>query len=402
MSDIWTKPFDEIGKPDVDVLVTNAEPEGRRLEYKESLPGGSDAEKREFDADVSSFANASGGTILYGIVEQRSPSGAATGVPAVARGLANLNPDQELQRLEGIAIGGISPRIPGLRLKAVAGFPDGPVIVVRVPRSWRAPHMVSYQHSSRFYSRTSSGKYQLDVDEIRNAFRASESVSVQVRRLRDDRLARIEDGETPVPLSRNGMLLAMHCVPVSALDGQSQVDIRDVEARWRSLVPFGGPAPSYRINFDGLITHDASHKPARTYAQIDRTGVIEAVADTAGVVAGDKIFGHYVESAVIEEVPHALALYRHLNIDAPVVVTVTAMNVNGLFVALRDEMQHFMHGRSQAIDRPVLRLPEVLFDDLDADPAAVLRPSFDTLWQAAGWGASPSYDQNGRWTPPPK
>ena len=39
-------------------------------------------------------------------------------------------------------------------------------IIVRVPNSLNRPHMVVFKQWSRFYSRNSAGKYQLDVHEL--------------------------------------------------------------------------------------------------------------------------------------------------------------------------------------------------------------------------------------------
>ena len=49
------------------LIVRGLKAEGRTLDYKRTLPGSTDEEKREFLADVSSFANAAGGDIVYGI-----------------------------------------------------------------------------------------------------------------------------------------------------------------------------------------------------------------------------------------------------------------------------------------------------------------------------------------------
>lgn len=65
-----SKSFDQIEKSDISALITNEVRENRMLDYKEKLPGSSDSEKTEFLADVSSFANAAGGYILYGVREK--------------------------------------------------------------------------------------------------------------------------------------------------------------------------------------------------------------------------------------------------------------------------------------------------------------------------------------------
>src|SRR5208282_6134552 len=99
--------FDAITKADIDSLVVNAVAERRTIEYKQQLPGNGDEEKREFLADVSSFANAAGGDIIYGITEQRDEKDTPTGIPEKAEGLANVNADAEKLHLEEIIRSGI-------------------------------------------------------------------------------------------------------------------------------------------------------------------------------------------------------------------------------------------------------------------------------------------------------
>jgi len=73
------KQIDAISKSDIDELIANSDNESKTLEHKQELPGNSDKDKKEFLADVSSFANASGGDILYGVVAQVDEDGKKTG-----------------------------------------------------------------------------------------------------------------------------------------------------------------------------------------------------------------------------------------------------------------------------------------------------------------------------------
>ena len=60
------KPLASIAESDLEELIEHGIPEGKTVEHKRVLPGNADACKREFLADVSSFANAAGGHIIYG------------------------------------------------------------------------------------------------------------------------------------------------------------------------------------------------------------------------------------------------------------------------------------------------------------------------------------------------
>lgn len=78
--------------------------------------------------------------------------------------------------------------------------------------------MVTFGGTSRFYSRHSTGKYQLDVQEIGQAFAEQRSLGEQLRNWRADRIARALSDEGPMLLHSPSRLLA-HFVPASALGG---------------------------------------------------------------------------------------------------------------------------------------------------------------------------------------
>ena len=65
-----------VSKADIEHLIANQVVESKQLEYKRELPARSDGAKKEFLADVSSFANASGGDIIFGL-QAESDDGAS-------------------------------------------------------------------------------------------------------------------------------------------------------------------------------------------------------------------------------------------------------------------------------------------------------------------------------------
>jgi predicted HTH transcriptional regulator len=163
--------FDDIGSAEVLRLVEGKTSERKTLEYKEKLNIGTGDEKAEFLADISSFANVSGGDIIFGISDERDEAGRATGVPGAIVPLTIPNPETERGRISQLIESGIQPRLPGVQVQVVAIPEQGSVIVVRVPKSWIGPHMVSYANRTRFFSRNKIvGKMQLDVQQIGAAF----------------------------------------------------------------------------------------------------------------------------------------------------------------------------------------------------------------------------------------
>ena len=137
---IRDKPFDTLRESDLQILVDNQVAERRSIEYKERLPGNSDSEKKEFLADISSFANGIGGNIIFGIKEN-------SGLPIEVVGLEEGNSDAEILRLESIIRDGIQPRIPGLQTQSIPVKSTRSAIIMRIPRSWVLPHMLVFKLS---------------------------------------------------------------------------------------------------------------------------------------------------------------------------------------------------------------------------------------------------------------
>src|SRR4051812_9816459 len=104
-------PLDQLAKEHLQGLVEGTVAEGRELEFKASV-GRDDAAKREFLADVSSFANAVGGDLLVGVAEE-------DGVAAALPGMTRSSVDGEILRLENILRDGVDPRIPGVQMRAI-------------------------------------------------------------------------------------------------------------------------------------------------------------------------------------------------------------------------------------------------------------------------------------------
>jgi len=63
------KHIDKIEFNDLEQLQSNVVLEGKTIEYKKLLPTNSDADRKEFLTDISSFSNASGGDLIFGISE---------------------------------------------------------------------------------------------------------------------------------------------------------------------------------------------------------------------------------------------------------------------------------------------------------------------------------------------
>ena len=388
----------DITKPDIDALIENEVGESRTLEYKQTLPGSSESEKKEFLADISSFANSTGGDIIYGIAEKKDSEGKNTGTPA-ALGIKGLNEDQEVRRLENMIRDGIAPRLAGVAMREVAGFAEGPCLVVRIPNSYAKPHIVT-RGESRFYCRTSKGKYPLDVGEIRAAFAQSEELPRRIREFRMDRIARIAAGDTPMPM-KDIPKLVFHVVPLASLDPSFRLDMRQIVKYSDSCLPMRTVNRTGEYNFDGrLIKSDwASDKFRGGYVQIFRNAAIEVVDGTmmdAGLHSSSCLPSQGYEEETIKAFRGCLDFYQNTGIAAPFATMLTFQGVKGIKMAVNERVITYYSARSE-FDRDIVALPEIILNEVPENVEQGLRPLFDMAWQATGWPESQNYDENGRW-----
>lgn len=261
----------EISADDIRGLLVAGVPEGKEVDYKQNLPASDNEGKKEFLADVSSFANTTGGYLIFGIKEENL-------IPVDICGLPNLNPDIDILRFENMIRDGIDPRIPGVAMRAVQIDGSKYVLLIHVPRSFLQPHVVRFQNHWRFYARNSAGKYPLDVDEVRSAFLLSESIAEQIRRYRSDRLGKIVSGETPVRMPQTPKFI-IHVAPAGAFSSGARINLSPVTEKWGDwLLPVRFGSASSRYNIDGFLSWavtGTSESPS--YIQLFTNGCIEAV-----------------------------------------------------------------------------------------------------------------------------
>jgi len=393
---VLDKPLESITETDLEGLLDNGVAEGKTIEYKRSLPGNTHDDKKEFLADVSSFANAVGGYLVFGIREE-------SGVPVEICGLQDIDSDAEVLRLENMIRDNIEPRIPGVSMRPVPLQASGMVIVIRVPRSWAQPHVVSFRKHWRFYSRNSAGKYPLDVSELRAAVLLSETIADRMRLFRSERLGKIIAGETPVALGESAKIV-LHIVPMSVFDPVTKYDVSLLAQNSNWPAPIRARAFDHRYNFDGLLTYTPASGRAPTngsgsYLQIFRDGSIEAVEATLlsrGQDGRATIPSVAYEGELRQALPRFLASQKQLGVEPPLLIMLSLLGVYGYVMAVSREQ--FLWDQQYPIDRNDLIIPETMIEDFNCILDEVMRPAFDAVWNATGWPQSMNYDKNGKWT----
>lgn len=377
---------------DIEQLIADSAREGPYMDFKRDLPSAwNDSAKHEFLADVTAFANAGGGDLIFGVDEDGDAQAAAITPQAVT------NADQEVRRLQDILLNLVEPRLPGVQIHAVqvnASGKDGHVIIVRVPKSWCGPHRV--KTNQHFFVRDGLRKRQLDVPEIGNLFLRSENQAQRVRDFRTERLGTLVSGDTPHRLV-DGPLLVMHLLPTQAVQGLVQID-PVVYAERRTLPVIGGSAGRARLNLDGaLVVRNPTDKgETHGYSQFFRNGFFESTFVLTGRV-DEQGFALLPSSGIEDYLIELLGRFRkeleHLGINCDCAVMLSLLRANEVRLGVRD--QWGLEEHQTRFDRKTLILPDVLARfDLTAEQA--LKPVFDLLWQAAGFKGSLNYSAAGQ------
>lgn len=392
---IHGKPFSELDETDLQLLIDDQVAEGKSVEYKSSLPGNSDRDKKEFLADVSSFSNSAGGYLFYGITEEN-------GLPQELKGLGDIDPDSKILRLDNLLRDAIAPRIPGLNIRSIAIENKGPVIAIHQPKSWVSPHMVTFAGGSKFFSRNSAGKYQLDVFELQLAFDATNVEGERLRNFRIDRIGRIIAGETPIPIGEQAKII-IHLIPVSAFDTGVKYDLRGLQLfpNPENLAPICARYGSnLRFNFDGILTFEKYNhsETAVSYLQVFRNGIIES--SCASLFDHDRepplIPSSVFEAEIVKSLGKYFRIQNTLEIEPPYFLLISLVGVKGYNLPTGSHGSgHF----NNLIDKDDLLVPEILVEDSSLPPETILKPAFDAVWNAAGQPQSPFYDNEGNWKP---
>jgi hypothetical protein len=381
---VIAKQFHDIAEVDIQSLVQNQVAESKTIEYKRALPAGTDSDKKEFLADVSSFANTSGGDLLYGVEESR-------GIPTAVVGLHVADLDLEKRRLDQIVAQGIEPRI-RYNICAVQ-CSSGPVLVVRIPRSWHAPHRVVLQGHDKFYARNSTGKYPLDVYELRDAFKREAGIAERLRAFRVDRIIEVSNKRTPVPFV-DGPCILLHVLPFESLGDAALFDpILFYREPWR--VPLlGGTHHNVRTNFDGVVIHNG--RPATTYTQVFRSGMLETANSRllSHEYEGKRVVAHTsFEKGVLNYLPSIFAILNKMGVPPPVAVALTLLSVEGLELWI----DQWNSAPGFPISQNNLILPEQIVDDFSCPPGVILKPIFDQIWNTCGFEGTCNLNDEGQW-----
>ena len=134
----------------------------------------------------------------------------------------------------------------------------------------------------------------------------------------------------------------------------------------------------------------------QAYVQLFRNGIIEVVDPRfIDIIDGKNpiIPSIDFEVSILEALKNYISVQEHLNVDLPIVIMLTLLNVRGVIM----DANIGVNASRNPIDREVLLLPEIIVEEFGERPATIMRPIFDSVWNAAGWSRSMNYNESGEW-----
>ncbi|MCL4424163.1 MAG: ATP-binding protein [Firmicutes bacterium] len=158
------KSISEITDEEIDSLVRDHISERKHLEFKATINYRDDDQKLELLRDIVSFANGGGGYFIVGIRDdgngraQSYASGLITDVERIKKAIVELSHAHISEPIEGLEV-------------VTRTVNNNPLVIVRIPASARAPHMVTFNYRTDFYTRYVDGKKVMRLSEIKEAFK---------------------------------------------------------------------------------------------------------------------------------------------------------------------------------------------------------------------------------------
>lgn len=365
---------------DLNSLIENQISESKEIDYKEQLILTSPTDKIKFLQNLTSFSNAIGGSLIYGIKEK-------DGNPLEITGIEINNNDNLKLQIDNIIQDLTSPRVTNYNLNFIPISETKQVLVIDIHKSWNSPHAVKINKGFIFYSRHSAGKAPLDIFEIRNLFLESSTQIENAKSFRIKRITEIISDQTPVLLNTTlPSKLVVHVIPLNAFNPSSNYDLTLIKD-YTMISPLLEKSFTNTLNFEGLLlssTYWNDDKTAGNYMQLYRNGIIEAL-DLYTVnffeLEKPKMSLSLIEEEIKQFIKRVFNTYQLLNVSLPVVIGITFLNVIGKSLSVGSSRPWY---QSKQLTKDNYTIPEILIESLEDPWESKFNDAMLPMWHAFG------------------
>ena len=373
--------FSEIIENDIQDLIDNKISEQKTLEYKRQLPDkNKEDEKIKILQCITSFANTDGGVIVFGLsANKEDDSIEVHGIDTPT--------DSDFLYLQNIIKDRIAPRMnpPDFKDLLINGKK---IYLMKIYSSYTKPHFVNSNFI--FYGRNSSGKYALDITDIRNLFLQSKNIEEQFENFKIQRIMKLKSGNFPFKYNSN-KIISLHIASISSLNNNIQLSMSEHKNDFQVFLPMKNGGYSRVINYDGCLNYWYEREGKMySYVQIFRSGIIEATQFNFFNYENENIiYGKQVESELILAIKKYINGLDNINVGFPFFISISLLNIKGHKIVVNRNSNNFTHPDFLEIFDEDLLLPTIFVENIN-ELEEKMKFCFDVFWNSNGYTGSPN------------
>ena len=367
----------ELQEQDIQRLKDDRFQERDTVEYKRDMYGNSRDDKREMLKDIISMANHRGGYLLIGIDEDDE------GIPT---NIVGIEPGNHVERITNSCLDNIDKRIVGLDVKDVPLNNGRFVVVISIPESINAPHIVTHEGLNQFWKRHGRQKDKMTIDEIGEAFDRRLS---NLNRL--DRFLFLRKAEILESIG-DQTFMVISASPAYLRD-EAIFQIHDENLRSMILSPphlaggmgdisCGRPYPTINgLRADNRTPYDTNNPSLREYIEVFANGFIELGRLIERNGQHGKYFAGQADTASIVNFMRFIQnVYEQYLPLTPIVVSFAVYNAKGMWLAAsRDSTTE---DRLVTWQKQHLELGKSYTESISEERKLLTKAICDRIWQA--------------------
>lgn len=394
---IRSLPFAAITAQHIEELREREVLEDHTLDYKLELKLEDRDARSELLKDIVAFANASGGTLLFGVKEG---AGEQQGLIVDFPGLV-LAPDAVQRTLDNLLRDSIDERIPSVLHRAVSRADGKYYYLIRVAPSPLAPHMVTLGvHRAKFFLRGNTTNDPMNARQIKEVAMKASSAAERANAFASDRSdALIAAGSRRIALDAEAgpfptSQAILHAIPLFPRRSGWEFANDAIRERLGQVPAFGSNEryDAQRLSQEGL----ASEYSGVRHVKFLRNGAVEfqrfdvmrreARQNNHGVAAWE------IEQSTIDALDECACLSRDGLLPMPVLISLTISGTNGSRLLPNPHAS----GNQRQIGEDVVRVTPILVTAWGPATDSDIRSLFDEMYQAWGFARSINYDAGAR------
>lgn len=369
------KKLSDLQLEDFQRLVNDRVQEYDTVEYKRDMYGNSDADKREMLKDITSMANHRGGYLLIGIDENEE------GIPT---DIVGIEAGSHVERITSCCLDNVDKRIVGLDVRDVPLSNGRVVIIISIPESINAPHIITHTGLNQFWKRHGRQKDKMTIDEIGEVFDKRLS---NLNRL--DRFLFTRKAEILEDIGEQTFMIISAAPPYlrnETIFNNRDENLRNLISQPPRLqqvnrgISCGRPYPNINgLRADNRTPYSRMDIPVEMYIELFAIGYIEFGV----LIEKDDSLGIVIRSGVeppliVDFIGFVQSVYEQYLPFSPLAISFSILNAKGIWLATSHHTERESREKWQ---RQHLELEKFYVDNISEERKLLTKAICDRLWQ---------------------